>query len=282
MNDIFPDSLIFAKGKNEGSLITRLLRFAEKKVYRSVTAINVLSGDMKQTEIQKGVSPCKLSVINNWVDCSDIRPVHKADNTLFDLFGLPREKFYVSYGGNMGLMQNPELMIRAIAHLPDDVRDIVFVFIGDGVKKPNTEQLSAVNTIKNVAFFPAQPQSEVSNVYSIGDIEIISLIQGATGIAFPSKLMSILAVGRPVICEADLHSELCALITENQLGICIAPNDAKAMAEAIAYLYHNPSMRHEMGERAREYAVKNFERVTQTRRLFELTLSLTSEKIANK
>jgi glycosyltransferase involved in cell wall biosynthesis len=66
----------------------------------------------------------------------------------------------------------------------------------------------------------------------------------------PIKVFETLACGVPVIVtdwpgQADL-------VRENQCGLVVPPDDPKAIAEAVAYLYYHPEERIMMGEKGRK------------------------------
>jgi colanic acid biosynthesis glycosyl transferase WcaI len=44
------------------------------------------------------------------------------------------------------------------------------------------------------------------------------------------------------------------LIAEAQCGLCVPPEDPQALARAVLKLYHDPSLRQELGRNGRRYA----------------------------
>ncbi len=47
------------------------------------------------------VIKAKVHVVRNWIDTEKTVPVEREKNTLFDVFGLNRDKFYVVYAGTI-------------------------------------------------------------------------------------------------------------------------------------------------------------------------------------
>jgi glycosyltransferase involved in cell wall biosynthesis len=272
MNDIFPDSLMLVKNWSDSSVVAKVLRMLECKIYKKVSKINVLSADMKVKVIEHGGDEHKISTINNWVDASKIVPVGREKNCLFAMYNVDKDDFYVSYAGNIGLLQNIETIVRAAEKTGKEYPMIKYVIFGEGACRTRIERLIIERTISNVFLFPLQNEDLISQVYSFGDVEVVSLKSGVTRIAFPSKLMNVFATARPVICEADLDSELCSIIKENHIGEVVSPGDEAAMANAIIFMYNNRKLLSGMGIRARQYVVENYSKAIQTTKLFELTL----------
>jgi colanic acid biosynthesis glycosyl transferase WcaI len=72
----------------------------------------------------------------------------------------------------------------------------------------------------------------------------------------PAKLVEYLASGRPII-SCGQASEI---ITESAGGILIPAQNPTALAEAILQLYNQPEQRERLGQNARAYAVRTFNR----------------------
>lgn len=275
LQDIFPDSLLHAKGWSETRWSVRLLRRMERFVYQNVTQIHVISEDMKATLLSRGVPEEKLHVVWNWIDENACVPVEREDNHLFQQFRLPPDRFYIGYAGNIGLLQNVETIIRAARRLETQTPDIQFIVIGDGAWRPKMEEMLKERPLSNLKIFPMQPVQAVSQVYSLGDVELVSLKPGVTKMAMPSKTWSIMSAARPVVCEIDLDSGLREIIHEAKCGMCVASGDDEALANVLLQLYEMPEKeRVAMGRRGRQFIEKHLTRAASTRKHYVLIQDL--------
>ena len=68
--------------------------------------------------------------------------------------------------------------------------------------------------------------------------------------AFPIKMFEYMAAGLPVI--ASNFPLWKKIVEDNGCGICVNPNDSKAIAQAIQFIFDNPEKAKEMGQRGRE------------------------------
>jgi colanic acid biosynthesis glycosyl transferase WcaI len=75
-----------------------------------------------------------------------------------------------------------------------------------------------------------------------------------------------LASGHPVIAACSAGTELAEIV--EHCGIVVAPDDAAALASAVASLADDPARRRELGRRARDIAEARFERDATLRRVF--------------
>ena len=74
----------------------------------------------------------------------------------------------------------------------------------------------------------------------------------------PSKLLGMMASGRPVVACADAGASLAAVVSE--CGMVVAPEDGSAVADAIGTLAENRDKRLSLGNAARRRAVRDWGR----------------------
>lgn len=265
LQDIFPDSLVGTGITTENSFVFKIGRVLENFTYRNCDKIIVISEDMKKNIVNKGVPEEKISVIGNWVDGDTVKPIQKKDNYLFEKYKIAKDKFTVVYAGNLGYAQNIEVIIKA-AELLRDNHEIQFVIFGKGNQEEEYKAMAGKLKLSNLTFFPIQPYSEVSFVYSLGDVSIVPCKNGFGGSAMPSKTWSILATGTPIIASFDKGTELESLITTNKLGMFSEAGDAEGMTQNIISMYKLGSDINEYKENALEYVKNNSSRQGATGR----------------
>ena len=263
LQDMFPESLVSTGLCKESSVLYKIGNKISDYTYRHATRIRVISDSMKETLIKKGVPAEKITVIYNWIDTETIVPVSREDNPLFDELGLERDRFYVTYAGNLGNSQNTEILL-ACAEALKDHSDIRFVVFGGGSEKEKFENQIADSGLTNIRLFPLQPMERVSLVYSLGDVSFVTCKKGVGVGAFPSKAVSIMATGTPIIASFDLDSDLCRIVTDNEIGLCADAEDAQGAADAILTLYNNRDLCRRYGTNARRLACERFSKEAGT------------------
>lgn len=230
LQDIFPDSLITTGLTEKGSLLWKLGRKIEDKTYNNCNHIIVITETMKTNLLEKGVKEEKISVISNWIDTENVIPIKKEDNRLFDEFGIDRSKFIVLYAGNFGEAQGAEIIIKAADKLQEH-DDIQFVVFGGG--SGYTDACLKAEKIKNLFIHPLMPQERIAEVYSMGDVAIVTARKGVGRSGMPSKTWSIMACNTKIVASYDLDSDLCRIIQEYNVGRCVEPENAEELIKAI-------------------------------------------------
>lgn len=249
LQDIFPDSLVNAKMTSKGSLIWKIGRKIEDYTYKNADEIITISDAFKQNIIKKGANEDKIHVIPNWIDTSEVFPVARDINPLFDRYKLDRNKFYICYSGNIGHSQNMNLLLDVAKRIKDE--EVCFVVIGDGVARIDMEKRIAAENISNVIMLPFQPYEEIANVFSLGDVGLIISKPGIGGSSVPSKTWSIMAAEKPILASFDQESELSILIKNVECGIVCPAGDQESLVNAITKLKKENSS--EMGIKGKIY-----------------------------
>jgi colanic acid biosynthesis glycosyl transferase WcaI len=247
VQDVFPDVAIELGALKNRSLVGAA-RWAESFCYAISDAVTVLSEDLKDNLVAKGVSPAKVHVIPNFVDVQGIRPLPKENRyrTEFALQG----KTVVMYAGNVGLSQSLDIVLDAAAALAYD-DDLIFVINGQGAQRSSLE--ARARGMSNVVFVDMQPSERLGEVLAAADVHLVPLKRGLGSTSVPSKIYSILAAGRPFVASVDEGTELTRLAHASGAGIAVPPEDAEALTKAIRRCVEVPDEAERMGLAGRSY-----------------------------
>jgi glycosyltransferase involved in cell wall biosynthesis len=253
LQDIFPDSLVTAKMTKKGSFIWKIGRKIEDYTYNNADKIIVISEDFKRNIMEKGVPEDKIIIIPNWVDSEKVYPISREENVLFERYGLDKDKFYITYSGNIGHSQNMRMLLDAAKQLRETLPDLCFVLIGEGAARDEVEKAIADEKIDNVVMLPFQPYEDIAHVFSLGDAGLIISKSGTGNNSVPSKTWSIMAAERPVLASFDDGSALSDLIREVGCGVNAKADDIDELKAAIVKLYNERENNAKMGALGRAY-----------------------------
>lgn len=188
---------------------------------------NVVLGEIMAERLrEEGVPSDRITIIENWADGEAIQPIGKRDNPLIREWGL-EGKFVLGYSGNMGHVHEFKTMIDAAEKL-NDVKEIAFVFIGDGIARPWLIAEAARRGLTNTQFFPYQSADRLRWSLSLPDVHFVSLRPTLEGLIVPSKFYGIVAAGRPIIHIGDPEGEIARILERERCGwsFCIGEVDA--------------------------------------------------------
>ena len=269
VQDIFPDSLVGTGLTHEGSLIWKIGRMVEKITYRYADKIIVISEDFKKNIMAKGVPEDKIVVIYNWVDQNKVVDVPREENKLFEIYGLDRGKFYITYNGNIGLTQNMDMLLDVAKELQEEYEDIHFVLVGNVAYLDEVKRKVADQQLENVHLLPFQPYEDISHVFSLGDASLVISKPGVGANSVPSKTWSIMSASRPVLANFD-ENELKTIIENNHCGIFTKAGDKDAFKESILTLYNHRELCKEYGHNGRKFVLDNLTREVGTQKYVDV------------
>lgn len=277
VQDIFPDSLVGTGLTHEGSLIWKIGRMVEKITYRYADKIIVISEDFKKNIMAKGVPEDKIVVIYNWVDQNKVVDVPREENKLFEIYGLDRSKFYITYNGNIGLTQNMNMLLDVAKELQEEYEDIHFVLVGNGAYLDEVKRKVADQQLENVHLLPFQPYEDISHVFSLGDASLVISKPGVGANSVPSKTWSIMSASRPVLANFD-ENELKTIIENNHCGIFTKAGDKDAFKESILTLYNHRELCKEYGHNGRKFVLDNLTREVGTQKYVDVIKEVCGKK----
>ena len=280
--DLFPDTLVRIKGYKNSNPLIAFMRHKEKQVYKKNTRIVTISNEMKHTIAECGCDPDKIGVIYNWADTENLRHVEKADNKLMDELNIDKSKFIVSYAGDIGLFQGWDCIVDAAKIVGEKNPDVHFAIIGSGSYKEKLLERVKNENIENISVHPLQPASRLSEIYSIGDLELVAIEPGLSKMALPSKTFVILAAGSPILSLVDQTSDIANIIKTDKMGYTLEHGDSAALADTILTAYEAKENLPQMGKNARTFAEENTSRASQTKKYYDELCRLAEKSIGGK
>lgn len=253
VQDLFPKSIIDL-GLLKKRWIIRVFEAMERFVYREADAVTVHSEGNRQHIIGKGAATMKVKVIPNWVDTDFIQPDGRI-NSFREEHGFG-DAFVVSFAGVLGYSQDLDVVLEAAALVRNE-RDILWLIVGDGVEKERLEAKAQSMALTNVRFLPMQPREKYPAVLHASDVSLTTLHGQVSTPVVPSKILSIMAAGCPVIASLDLDGDAPRLIEAARCGFALPPEDAHSLADTVMTLYQDKDLREQLGHNGRRYAERN-------------------------
>ena len=275
IQDLFPELAVqLNKLKNETfiSVLKSLSRYIIGKMDRIVVV-----GEYMEKKIKKKIiKDCKIeqliSIIHNWADGKEIKVIDNNDksNSFKKEWGL-ENKFVVLYSGNIGYLHEFDTIIDAADSLQKKgYNDILFVFVGEGIKKEYIKNEVNKRDLNNFLFFPYQARENLTYSLGLADVSLVTLEKGFEGMVVPSKIYGILASGRPVIGIVGKDSEITDIIRRAKCGKVVQIGDAQSLENCIMEYYNNPDKKKEEGWRGRKYFDEHFDRTIATEKYISL------------
>ena len=260
VRDLWPEGPI-ELGVLNNKLIQKASYAFEKFCYKNSSLVVALSPGMKSNITDRFPETNVISVTN-------------AAN--IELFSSPKEpithpqlvgKKFAIYTGNIGLVNNSELLYRTAKKLKEqDRNDIAIVLIGDGQQKEMIMKKSeGLNTI---LFLGLMPKIELINYVKNALVSLIPLDNTPMlSTSSPNKLFESMAAAVPVI--QTTNGWIKEMLEESQSGFTVSPTNEDELFEKLIFLADNETESKEIGKRGFEFAKRNFDKNILSERMIK-------------
>jgi UDP-GlcNAc:undecaprenyl-phosphate GlcNAc-1-phosphate transferase len=255
LQDIYPDIAV-AVGSTRPGFVTRLLWRMLRRTYNRADQVVVLGNDMRRRLVLRGVDPKRIVCVPNWIDTQDVYPI-KDDNDFRRQHHL-QDKFVVMHSGNMGLTQELDQLLDVAGRLRHNPR-IVFLLLGDGVRRLELERKAQCEQLTNIRFLPYQAYEQLALTLSAADLHVVSMHRSIGGLLVPSKMYGIMASGTPTLAIVPRCSDVHRLVTSERIGFSVRPGDLDQVERLIEECANGCHDLEEMGLRARHLAESRFD-----------------------
>ncbi|MBI3707108.1 MAG: glycosyltransferase family 4 protein [Proteobacteria bacterium] len=226
----------------------------EKRVARGSDAVVAITEDFAPILAEWGVAPDHVAVIENWAPREDLPPQPRG-NAWAAAYGLADKLVYL-YSGTLGLKHNPALLL-ALARRFADRPDVRVVVVSEGLGADWLRQHG--RDCANLVILPFQPFARLPEVIATGDV-LVAVLEPEAGIfSVPSKILTYLCAGRPLLAAMPAENLAARIITRHGAGLVAGPNDADGFAAAAARLAADADLRAQLGKNGLDYAARTFD-----------------------
>ncbi|MCF8095729.1 MAG: glycosyltransferase family 4 protein [Desulfobacteraceae bacterium] len=243
-------------GEFRNPAVFSLLRRIDTVTCNSAYRVVVLSRNMKEAILRRpAATDSNISVINNFN-----LPSFSQDKNVALPEGLqkPEARFRLLFAGNIGRFQGLEAVVEAM-HKIASKSDVELVFLGEGRAVKLLKSLAGPLLQDRIKFFSHQPIDITRRVIQTADLCLVTLTPGIYQFAFPSKTMTCLGEGRPLLVSVEPDSELADFVRQEKVGIAVSPNNPEELADAVVELVNDRKRLQEMALRARDTEKKYFD-----------------------
>lgn len=249
VQDIFPQNAIDL-GALTNPLLVGFFRWMERRAYKRADVVTAHSeGNRVQLANANPESAHKLQILHNWVDSSQFEVSGGED--FRETYGL-QGKYIIVYGGVIGPAQGLEVILDIAARLRD-LKDVVFLVVGEGLELPPLQERAARENLTNVVFKPFVSRERYVHLLKSADAGFLTLSAKMKTPVVPGKLLGYMAAGLPAFAFVNKESDAHPMIAEASCGFSCTPDQVDEAAEAVRNAYSNRNWGADCGRRGQEF-----------------------------
>ncbi|MFZ0436051.1 MAG: glycosyltransferase family 4 protein [Chthoniobacterales bacterium] len=248
--DLYPEVAEEVGVFSKGGVVAGVIRSVSTHSMLACDAVVAVGRCMAKRLEGRGISQAKIRVVPNTGVEDDIVPVPRENNEFRKRHGL-EGAFVIEYSGNLGRAHDFGTVLEAARLLEQrGETGILFLFVGSGPGEGLLRDEVARMGLKNIRFLPPQPAEFLSESLGAGDLHLVTMKSGMSGLVVPSKFYGVMAAGRPCLFVGPDESEVARVIREYGVGEVIAPGDADALFRAILRYRAAPQLTQDEGLKA--------------------------------
>jgi colanic acid biosynthesis glycosyl transferase WcaI len=266
VQDVYCHAIEFFLRRKFKGLATPLsmpFRGLEKMVVSKSSSTVVIAPAFKTLLAKWGVSESKIRVLENWAPLDEVPPFPRS-NAWAAEHGLGDKPVFL-YSGTLGLKHRPDLLYDIAKTLGNACKVVV---ISEGVGRDVLEKMPPLDNLLLLNF---QPYNRLPEVLASADVLLATLEADAGQFAVPSKILTYLCAGRPLLLAAPQTNLAASVVQRSQGGMVVDPNDTAAWLQAAKKLCFEGTLRSELARNARHYAEETFD-IKKIGGAFEQTL----------
>lgn len=272
VQDLYPEVLKSSGILAKNGRIARWLTAWDRRLCLASSRVIVISESMRETLVRtRGIPVERIVVIPNWIDEQEFRPLPR-DSAWRREMDLSPDLFVALFAGSLGIVSGANVLVETARRLRARP-DILLLCVGEGVLKNEMMSQSSKYGLQNIRFEPFQDRTRVPEMHAAADVCLLTMRNGYLNASVPSKLISYMAAGRPIVCSASAETDVARMVSESHAGIVARAGDPDALAHALLRLRAAPITARTMGSNARSY----FETELAFKRRYEQFLAAIKE-----
>ena len=274
VRDLWPESLTAVGVAGEDSLLHHTLAGIARFLYEHAGHIVVVTPAFKDRLIEDWRVPAeKISIVENGVETEVFAPAPTGATLDLRKQLNAETKFLVSYIGTMGNAHGLETLLDSASQLQHQDPDVLFLLLGEGAEKDRIKGLAQSRGLANVRFLDQQPREKIPAFIAASDACLVLLKKtDVFKTVIPTKMLEFMSCARPVILGVDGQAR--QIVEEAAAGIAIEPENPDGLVAAIQRLSANRELGRAMGQKGREYIVKNFSRASTAKKYIRVLETL--------
>jgi colanic acid biosynthesis glycosyl transferase WcaI len=239
-----------------GGLIGRYYEAVERTQLRRSDGTIFITADFLNIASEWGLKAQNCHVIENWAPLDAIQP-RDLRNPWAQQHGLAGKRVLL-YSGTLGMKHDP-MLLWELAERTRHMTDVMIAVVSSG---PGAEFLASrlKNTpLPNLLLVGTQPFAALADILGSASI-LIGILERSAGIfSVPSKVLSYLCAGRPLLLAIPSENLAARIVQQTATGFIVDPENREGFINAALDLLRDGELRNSMSVRARAYAESAFD-----------------------
>ena len=261
LQDLWPESIV-ETGYIKNKFIIRIINNIINYIYKNSDLILTQSNSLKE-KIKKKIKNKKINCLPN------------PSKNYFLNKKKKNKKFSILYAGNLGKVQNLNLLLKLAKNLKrKSINDIEILIAGKGPEEENILEFKYKYKLNNLKMLGLKNYKDIKKIYSEADLLFLSLKKNKISkLIIPSKFQAYLSSAKPIFTTLD--GEVSKIIKQINCGFLCNTMDINIITKKILFIKNMPNRKLKlMGENGKKYFFKNFSNNIIKKKLMDYILKI--------
>lgn len=259
LKDIFPQNSIDLGMMRQGSFVHGYFRNIEKRLYATSDYIGCMSPANVQYLLEHNpeISNSKVHVNPNSICPTPMKLIPVVDKSNLDRYGIPKEKFHLVYGGNLGEPQGIAFILEVLTVL-STLQDVNITIVGDGTQYKRIAKYILETELKNVTLIKSIPKKMYKELLRCMDIGLVFLDKRFTIPNFPSRVLDYMDMSLPIIAATDDATDIGHILIKAGAGLMCKSVDTEEFLKCVKILKDDDVLRKNMAKASRALLINEY------------------------
>lgn len=260
LKDIFPQNAVDIEMMKTDGLLHKFFRKKEISLYKISDYIGCMSQGNIDFILKNNdfISKDKVEILPNTITPLKLDKLNEEEiNKIRDKYNIPKDRAILVYGGNLGKPQGIDFIIECIKE-NEKRNNTFFLIIGSGTDYDKLNNYIKDNNIKNTAIYSYMPKEDYDNVVKACDIGLVFLDNRFTIPNIPSRILTYMEFGMPIIAATDTNTDLDKILEDGKFGLWSESKNLNDFYKNVDTLCEDKALLDEMGSNGRKYLEDNF------------------------
>lgn len=236
-----------------GSVVSAPFTSVDRRLLGSADHV-VLISEGFGSAVNRPTDDPGVTVIENWSPLDAIPVVDKENRWSHAADSV--DSFNFLYSGTLGMKHEPRFLVALARAMSQRARVIV---VASGVSMDWLRGEIDRHDIDNLSLHDPVPFEDVPFVQGSGDVLVVLLERDAGAFSVPSKVLSYLCAGRPILGSLPASNLARQIIDDAEAGLTVDPGDIDGFVAAANTLLNDAALRAKMAANGRDYAERTFD-----------------------
>lgn len=260
LKDIFPQNAVDLGMMKAGGYLHKMFRKKEQRLYQISDRIGCMSPANCDYVLKHNpsVPVAKVELCPNALMPVNIPAISERERKeLLWKFGIPADKTLFIYGGNLGKPQGIDFLLQVL-EANEKCAGSFIIIVGGGTEYSKMTKWFEAHAPKNAKLMAQLPKCDYDKLIRACQVGLVFLSPCFSIPNFPSRLLSYLENGMPVLLATDCNTDMGRIAERENFGLWCQSGDLSGFMRNLEVMTTQNQVIETMGKNGERFLLNNY------------------------